>query len=663
MSDALEKALQTWTALNLPKIQLQLDADAETIRTNQQELVASKKELAAKTKQFKRLPDEDKLAEVRPLLKLYQNEIDNLTKKSKFVENTFFNLYKDFSEAPDPKPLLESLAQALAAKLETDQLRLEVQSLTEQLQRTKDYDQIKAKLIESEQKHATSLSVKMLLKDDEWRAKVADLEKSHKVAQLALERKIALLEKQVCELRALNEILSNKLEVQSQIFKEEEPREDVQQALQLAEMRAKELEKRNAELKSTLEQLEGAKAHESTVAQVEALEAQNAALLQQISTAQRTSRELKEALERTEAARTDAAQRVEAARDELKKYSDYEQLKSELAALRTLEYDVEGSAPLDHALLARNKKLSNDLVGARNRITKLEHELRSAQEQIAAKQAEEARLKAQNERLEADILSVGASDNWDAMSMFSGVSRARSMAPSVRHGKLLPAALIAGFEENTEGLSLLPIITQQRDRFKAKCGELENKLRELNKTLTSLRGKNANLEEKVNGLSTEVKFLQSKVRGRPATTNTNPYGDQMASTTYDVLLEDFESFNYITNSSTLHTLQKWLGSEKTRRLDRKLSSIEQYFYSFLKIVLSNHASRGVFICYWAGVHVFLLYFVIRAVGSFFGGVVPQTSGGGSLASPGDSEVTIEKLANAAAAINAGGSKGSGIKVT
>ena len=38
----------------------------------------------------------------------YQTEIDNLTKRSKFAENAFLDVYKVLAEAPDPYPLLEA---------------------------------------------------------------------------------------------------------------------------------------------------------------------------------------------------------------------------------------------------------------------------------------------------------------------------------------------------------------------------------------------------------------------------------------------------------------------------------------------------------------------------------------------------------------------------
>lgn len=36
----------------------------------------------------------------------YQNEIDNITKRSKTAETAYLNLYKKLVDAPDPTPLI-----------------------------------------------------------------------------------------------------------------------------------------------------------------------------------------------------------------------------------------------------------------------------------------------------------------------------------------------------------------------------------------------------------------------------------------------------------------------------------------------------------------------------------------------------------------------------
>lgn len=59
---------------------------------------------------FKKASPEDKLNLFNSLLKGYQEEVDNLTKRAKFGENAFLNIYQKLYEAPDPFPALASIS-------------------------------------------------------------------------------------------------------------------------------------------------------------------------------------------------------------------------------------------------------------------------------------------------------------------------------------------------------------------------------------------------------------------------------------------------------------------------------------------------------------------------------------------------------------------------
>lgn len=59
---------------------------------------------------FKKASPEEKLGLFNSLLKGYQEEVDNLTKRAKFGENAFLNIYQKLYEAPDPYPALSSIA-------------------------------------------------------------------------------------------------------------------------------------------------------------------------------------------------------------------------------------------------------------------------------------------------------------------------------------------------------------------------------------------------------------------------------------------------------------------------------------------------------------------------------------------------------------------------
>lgn len=66
---------------------------------------------------FKKASPEEKLSLFNTLLKGYQEEVDNLTKRAKFGENAFLNIYQKLYEAPDPFPALASIAVSFSILL------------------------------------------------------------------------------------------------------------------------------------------------------------------------------------------------------------------------------------------------------------------------------------------------------------------------------------------------------------------------------------------------------------------------------------------------------------------------------------------------------------------------------------------------------------------
>ena len=74
------------------------------------------------------------ILQVGPLLKLYQGEIDQLTRRSRFAENSFLTLYKSLYEAPDPSAALavavEDRPRIDALVFENGKLMKEVRTLS-----------------------------------------------------------------------------------------------------------------------------------------------------------------------------------------------------------------------------------------------------------------------------------------------------------------------------------------------------------------------------------------------------------------------------------------------------------------------------------------------------------------------------------------------------
>eukprot|EP00743_Colponemidia_sp_Colp-15_P011987 GILK01013505.1.p1 GENE.GILK01013505.1~~GILK01013505.1.p1 ORF type:complete len:576 (+),score=142.00 GILK01013505.1:23-1750(+) len=97
----------------------------------------ARKRLAETTKEFKRSPVSAQAELLGALLKTYQEEIDRLSKRSKFAEQAFLSLYKQLREAPDPAVFLEQAVQSQQALLIVQHLKAENAELKKELRQSK----------------------------------------------------------------------------------------------------------------------------------------------------------------------------------------------------------------------------------------------------------------------------------------------------------------------------------------------------------------------------------------------------------------------------------------------------------------------------------------------------------------------------------------------
>lgn len=97
----MNNLLDSWTKINLPELQKTLDIQSLQLFSTQTQSLENRKRLAEQTKEFKKNANPE-MADFKALLKEYQQEIDNINKRSKNAESAFLNLYKIFAEVPDP---------------------------------------------------------------------------------------------------------------------------------------------------------------------------------------------------------------------------------------------------------------------------------------------------------------------------------------------------------------------------------------------------------------------------------------------------------------------------------------------------------------------------------------------------------------------------------
>ncbi|XVF50632.1 hypothetical protein PTKIN_Ptkin04bG0117400 [Pterospermum kingtungense] len=118
-----------WKEFDLEKEKSLLDEQGLRIAENQENSQKNRRKLAESTRDFKKASSEEKLSLFNSLLKGYQEEVDNLTKRAKFGENAFLNIYQKLYEAPDPYPALASLAvqDLKISELESENRKLKVE--------------------------------------------------------------------------------------------------------------------------------------------------------------------------------------------------------------------------------------------------------------------------------------------------------------------------------------------------------------------------------------------------------------------------------------------------------------------------------------------------------------------------------------------------------
>jgi len=94
MSVSIPNMTETWRELKLAEIQEDMDQTATSLANKKDESDSSRKKLIVESKKFKKDCPEESRKQVQPLLKLFQSEVDALSKRAKWAETAFLSIYK-----------------------------------------------------------------------------------------------------------------------------------------------------------------------------------------------------------------------------------------------------------------------------------------------------------------------------------------------------------------------------------------------------------------------------------------------------------------------------------------------------------------------------------------------------------------------------------------
>ncbi|CAF9906755.1 MAG: hypothetical protein GOMPHAMPRED_004911 [Gomphillus americanus] len=659
-----QKAISTWRTIDLSNLISDLDGTAAEVVDNQKDALVQRKDLAQKTKDFRKLDDESKLVEWKTLLKSYQTFIDLLTTHGKTTSTAFLQLYSTISDAPDPYPLLQASVDSLLVSEDTvpklnsenEQLQRTVRNLTRDLELAESQLQqertLRKKLEESQQTNSKTIEAS-------WQAVLDEKRDNWEAKEKALEEKLENQDRLFNELKAGYEV-AQRLNSESgssssaQVTASAAELEMMSADLERTSQRLAEMEARNEQLRTDLAQATSTVPKRSNIEDDPAysrLRSENSALLRKLDAAklekESQTGKLDTRVKTLERDIRSLQQEKELVQSKLLNWADYPELKRELDIFKAIELssnnddeeDAEADgedgndkkSSLEQMLLARNKKVSSELAILRVSYQELKQEMDNLQDTLSRTNADLERAQNLNATLENDLLNLQQeASNAFPMSAKSVSSRyptsatiARSpYAPSsITPRRASPtSSIISGFDSNRRspfgesldslrasdavggGSGILPMVQAQRDRFKQKNAQLEAELQKQYNTVSSLRQEISALQKDNLNLYEKTRYVSTYQRNSNAASGSAYSANPSGSIQMPQDASGGLDRYRSAYEANISPFAQFRGREAARAYKR-MSLPERMIYSVTRMVLASRTSRNLFAVYCVVLHV------------------------------------------------------------
>jgi homeobox protein cut-like len=564
---------------------------------------------------------------------------------------------------------------------ENEHLQKNVSKLTAQLDETEsrlESERAARKAVEE------GLEIKVKEVENSWGAVLEEKKDNWEAKEKLLEEKVDDQERLLNELKASYEVtqrlgLSEPSEGSGRSHITSAELEMVNSDLERTSVRLAEVEARNEQLRIELAQSASQVPSQPALALEDdpgymRMRSENSSLLRKLdaSRVERDSRkrELDGKLRSFEREIGMLKEERDSLKSKVQKWSDYEDVKQELEVLKSIEFatgddeDAQETADstdagtldgasakgkgdtLEQLLLARNKKLSDELTILRVSHQDLQTRLQSMQEELSRSNGDLEAAQHLNATLENDLAkmqqetvnaypSAGSVAGTYTSRYPQGSPNPSSASFAVRKGRISPtSSIISGFDPRSSSLGttslealrsgepvgggsgILPMITAQRDRFKKRNEQLENELSEIHRTVSSLRQEiaslqkdNLNLYEKTRYVSTYNRAGQTSSVSSYAS-NPNLSSVQASGSTSSGLALDRYRSAYESNISPFAAFR---GRESARAYKR-MSLPERIVFSITRMVLATRTSRNLFAGYCVALHV-IVFFALYWLGT------------------------------------------------
>jgi homeobox protein cut-like len=424
--------------------------------------------------------------------------------------------------------------------------------------------------------------------------------------------------------------------------------EIVNRDLERTTLRLAEVEGRNEQLRLELEKASSQQDHtaqavvEEDDSTILRLQHENANLLRKVTNAKQEVETASQELSRKTRSLERLISGLEKDKYDLKakvsKCSDYEDIKRELEILKSIEFSTgddedidsepENGLPpvssdkesLEQLLLARNKKLGNELTVLRVSHQDLSQRLQTLQQTLDSTTSELTSARTLNQKLEDDLLKLQSethqpNHNSSALSVAGTyVSRYPQSSVARSHAsRISPATSIIGSHLDTlrdppapSNPGILPMITAQRDRFKARNAELEESLATAQTSISNLRDEIASLQKDNLSLYEKTRYVSSYTSRAPATSGFSVGGGAGAGGSIDRYRQAYEA--------NISPFEAFRGRESARAYHR-MRVPERLIYSFTRVILANRLSRNLFAAYCVALHALVVSMLYWSAGT------------------------------------------------
>lgn len=650
------------------------------------------------------------------MLKAYQNYIDVISNHSKSVSSAFMQAYSPLSEAPDPYPLLEASVDSLVTAEEVvPRLESENERLQKQVAKLNGQLEDSEKQLEEErtkrQSFEGSQDSRIKEVEESWSAALREKEDNWAAKEQSLQEKVENQDRLLKELKANYEV-SQRLEKSGEDAQEPgrpgasaAELEIVQSELDRANTRLAEIEGRNEQLRVELAQSTSSAHSSGRSTAVEddpaylRLRSENTSLLRKLDAARSDKDTDKSGWDSKMRSLEREMNSLKADRDALqgkvKKWSDYEEVRRELDMLRAIEFstveDIDDEAldrdssaqsngnaerpkgeSLEQLLMARNKKLSNEMTELRVSHKEMQQRLETLQEDLSSTNMDLEKTRNLNVTLENDLQKTQqeASNAFETMSMAgtytSKYPKSSYGGASRRGGGTSPtSSIIGGFDPNTGGSNsprtldslrvnepstsgILPMVTAQRDRFKKRIGDLEAEISKTHQTVSSLRSEIASLQRDNLNLYEKTRYVSTYNRSSNNASSSTAYGGNPNPSSIAVGSPGGDATDRYRSAyeAQISPFSAFRGRETARAMKR-MTVLERGVWQITRMMLATRTSRNLFAGYCLVLHL-LIFYMLYYMGTvdvekhasglgataLAGGVVREGGGGGDVAGGG-----------------------------